>query len=75
MERERYRIDGPPRAAASLHLALAAVGLLALLAAVAWAAWANGPSPEASACRERGGRIAWTGCTVAPDRDAAAHPR
>lgn len=51
---------------ASLHVVLAAVGLLAILAVAGWTAYANHYSRNGLACRDRGGRMAWSGCTEQP---------
>jgi hypothetical protein len=51
---------------ASLHVVLAALGLLAILAVAGWTAYANHYSRDGLACRDRGGRMAWSGCTEQP---------
>lgn len=49
---------------ASLHVVLATLGLLAILVVAGWTAYANHYSTAGLACRDRGGRTTWAGCTV-----------
>ncbi len=62
---------------ATLHVALAALGLVVVLAMLLWSAYANTLSGDGIACRARGGRMTWSGCAVPqtapvrPDRRAA----
>jgi hypothetical protein len=65
---------------ATLHVVLAACGLLSLLALLLWSVWANNFSAEGVSCRERGGRMTWSGCvvpqasTARPDARSASAP-
>jgi hypothetical protein len=49
---------------ASLHVVLATLGLLVVLGMVGWTVYANNFSPDGMACRDRGGRVTWSGCAV-----------
>jgi hypothetical protein len=56
---------------ASLHVSLAALGLLAILAVAGWTVYANNFSSDGLACRDRGGRMTWSGCGGTPGRPSA----
>lgn len=51
---------------ASLHVLLAAIGLLAIIGLFGWSAYVNNFSDDGLACRDRGGRMAWAGCVGEP---------